>query len=330
MKITTAEIARKAGVSPATVSRVIRGGSVSNEKRQAVLDILRGVAPGTFRPRRKRGAEIRYIGMLILDSFCNDSNTLLAKLTSLVESLPDNWRIIHLPRTISPFQLDLAWRRCDISGLLLGGHQAPELNEVLEHIPNVWLNSHIFESREPEIIAGNEFAGRLAARHLLTMNVKLPLILELSSRNPGLQSRIDGFRFEYFSRFGPCLPLVAKIKSEPLETADAVDLEYALTNALTPELLTGCDGIFAPEARLAALVHRILRKRGKRTIPPMVTCNQGEGYLTGLYPRPATVDLGPELLARSALQQLIAKINGDSDKEKRISVIINPRLVPGD
>ena len=62
----------------------------------------------------------------------------------------------------------------------------------------------------------------------------------------------------------------------------------------------------------------------------MVTCNQGEGYLTGLYPRPATIDLGPELLARFALEQLMAEISGEAEKGKRISVIINPRLIPGD
>ncbi len=330
MKITTADIAKQAGVSPATVSRVISGGNVSEEKRKAVLAVLDRNGPSRIRPRKKRGSETRYIGMLILDTARNDSKTLLIKLTSLLENLPENWRILLLPRTISPFQLELAWRRRDISGLLLSGHQAPELNEVLEHIPNVWLNSHVLSGNESEILAGNEFAGRLAARHLLEQGVRHPLILALSSGNPGFRSRIDGFRFEYFSRFGAETPSAVEVESEPLETADADLLEQALDNALLPEHINGCDGIFAPEARLAALLHRLLRKRGKRNLPPMVTCNQGEGYLTGLYPRPATIDLGPELLARFALEQLIAKTNGDAGKGKRISVIINPRLIPGD
>ena len=68
MKITTAEIAKRAGVSPATVSRVISGGNVSDEKRNAVLAVLNESAPQRIRPRKKRGSEICYIGMLILDT----------------------------------------------------------------------------------------------------------------------------------------------------------------------------------------------------------------------------------------------------------------------
>ncbi len=330
MKITVAEIAERAGVSPATVSRVMSGGDVSDEKQRAVLAVLNELGTFRARPRKKRGSEIRYIGMLILDPSRNDSFSLLAKLMSLLELLPGDWRILHLPRDISPFQLELAWKRRDISGLLLCGHRASELNQALERIPNVWLNSHILDGHEPEILAGNELAGRLAARHLLARNVRRPLILEASSRNPGYQSRIDGFRFEYFSRFGAMPVRAVKMESAPLETADADELEAALDRAVSPEALSRCNGIFAPEARLAALMHRLLRKRGKHVLPPMVTCNQGEGYLTGLYPRPATVDLGPELLARLALEQLMAKISGDSGTENRISVIVNPRLIPGD
>lgn len=330
MKITTAEIAKRAGVSPATVSRVISGGNVSDEKRNAVLAVLNESPLQRIRPRKKRGSEICYIGMLILDTSGYDSKTLLIKLTSLLQHLPENWRILHLPPGLSAFQLEMAWRRRDISGLLLSGHQAPELEETLRHIPHVWLNSHILDDHEEEILAGNEFAGRLAARHLLDRHVRRPLIPDVSSRNPGFRSRIDGFRFEYFSRFGENTPSPVHVESDPLETADSDSLERALDAALSPEVIASCDGIFAPEARLAALLHHLLRKRGRRTLPPMVTCNQGEGYLTGLYPRPATIDLGPELLARFALEQLMAEISGEAENGKRISVIINPRLVPGD
>ena len=222
MKITTAEIAKRAGVSPATVSRVISGGNVSDEKRNAVLAVLNESAPQRIRPRKKRGSEICYIGMLILDTSGYDSKTLLIKLTSLLQHLPENWRILHLPPGISAFQLEMAWRRRDISGLLLSGHQAPELEETLRHIPHVWLNSHILDDHEEEILAGNEFAGRLAARHLLERRVRRPLIPDVTSRNPGFRSRIDGFRFEYFSRFGENTPSPVHVESEPLETNGVV------------------------------------------------------------------------------------------------------------
>ena len=52
-------------------------------------------------------------------------------------------------------------------------------------------------------------------------------------------------------------------------------------------------------------------------------------YLANLHPRPATIDLGPEVTGRRAVEQLLWRIRHGTES-RRVQVIVEPVLVPGE
>jgi len=110
------------------------------------------------------------------------------------------------------------------------------------------------------------------------------------------------------------------------ETAPAEVLEAALNGAD----YSGCDGLFSPEERLTALFYRVLTRRGGGVTIPVVSCNHTPEYLAGLYPRPASIDLGNRMLAELALDELLRRISGAPGRADHVAVIATPQLVPGE
>ena len=163
---TVKEIADRAGVSPATVSRVVNGtGSVAAEKRERVLAVLEEWNVERP-PRQAAGRKTRNIGALLPTRPESDSNAVLRKLAALAGQMRPNWNLILLPPGILPMELETRHLHGELAGLLLIGHTAesPELLQTLRGIPHVWLNSHRSGAENPTVLMGNEFAGRIAAR----------------------------------------------------------------------------------------------------------------------------------------------------------------------
>jgi len=327
---TVVEIAERAGVSPATVSRVVNGtGSVSPEKRERVLAVLEEWNEERP-PRQVAGRKTRNIGALLPARPENDSNAILQKLATLAGQMRPNWNLVLLPPGILPMELEARHLRGELAGLLLIGHTAesPELLQALRRIPHVWLNSHRSGSDNPTILMGNEFAGRIAARYLMDAGCEEFTVLSVPSLNPGLPGRISGFRFELFSAEKSCktVELALPPGRKGLEECTDDELEHALETGLpAPE-----SGLFSPEERLTALLYRICARRGTGKFPLLVSCNHTPEYLAGLYPRPATIDLGPRMLAELALKELLRRISGEAPRADHIAVIVTPQLVAGD
>ncbi len=326
---TVKEIAKQAGVSPATVSRVVNGtGSVSQEKREKVLAVLETwKLPHAPRQTTRR---MKNIGALLPTRPESDSNAILRKLAALAAQLRPNWNLLLLPSGILPMELEARHLRGELEGLLLIGHttESPDLRKSLHRIPHVWLNSHRSDSDNPTVLMGNEFAGRIAARYLLDKQCECFSTLSIPGLNPGLPGRVSGFRFELFSVEKTCrtLELTLPVGKKWLEECSDEELEQSIIAAV-PERLEG--GLFSPEERITALLHRVQRRRGGE-LPLLVSCNHTPEYLTGLYPRPATIDLGAKMLAELALKELLRRISGETPRADDIAVIVTPHLVQGD
>ncbi|MBO5688660.1 MAG: LacI family DNA-binding transcriptional regulator, partial [Lentisphaeria bacterium] len=189
-------IAQEAGVSPATVSRILNGSAgVSREKRDSVLKILKeaGLSAPVKRSGKKRLTR-GTIGVILLPGSEHDPGVILRKLSAVSAKLPRFWDLSLLSPEILPHDLTARHLRGDLAGLLLIGHDAEStgINDVLDRIPHVWLNSYRSSGGAPSILMGNEFAGRIAARHLLLKDCKAPVCLAIPSANPGFNARLDG------------------------------------------------------------------------------------------------------------------------------------------
>ena len=169
MGLTIREIAARAGVSAATVSRVVNGtGAVAPEKREQVLAVL-GEQQAAPRRRRSANAAGKTLGVLMLPGSESDPRVIVNKLSAITEKLPRKWSLQLLSSEILPLELEARHLRGELAGLIIAGHGgcAPELGRVFARIPHVWLNSHRLADEGQTVLMGNEFAGRLAARYLI-------------------------------------------------------------------------------------------------------------------------------------------------------------------
>ncbi|MDD5727491.1 MAG: hypothetical protein PHV59_02905 [Victivallales bacterium] len=194
------------------------------------------------------------------------------------------------------------------------------------------MNSHKSDGSGKNILMGNEMAGRLAGRYLIENHCVNSAVLLPPTLNPGLASRIEGFRFEFFANKYSCNELEIPIRAQQKELEICTDesLENAMEAMLSEERFQQYDGIFSPEERLTAFLYRALQKRRVKKWPLIISCNYTSEYLAGLYPRPATIDMGQRMLAELAIKELLHRISGASKRDDNIAVITTPKLVPGD
>ena len=329
------DIAEKAGVSQATVSRVLSGhGGVSQAKTRAVLE---WAGKFGFTPKRRRprpGGGTVNIGFFFSGrDFCRAGTALLQKFTALIRDIPEKYGICFLPvgMDAAQFRRELVNRK--ISGLLIAGHHnPPELAPILKTVPHVWLNSHDGPS-SGSVLRGNREAGRTAAAYLTGHGCTRLGAIRVPSRNPGYAARIDGF-LEEAERCG-CRALVFPC-GEPeqyFEEIEVSELEEIIGNTFTAlaDLAESCDGFFCPDDRVTAILYRILLKRELILTRRLrvISCNNDRNCLAGLSPRPATIDFAPELSAKIALHELLRQLEKKKDREN-FPVIVSPVLVPGD
>ena len=107
MGLTIREIAARAGVSAATVSRVVNGtGAVAPEKREQVLAVL-GEQQAAPRRRRSANAAGKTLGVLMLPGSESDPRVIVNKLSAITE----NCRANGVCNCSLPKSCRWSWRR---------------------------------------------------------------------------------------------------------------------------------------------------------------------------------------------------------------------------
>lgn len=330
--MTYTEIAKLAGVSEPTVSRVINGnGGVSHEKQQKVAAVLKqyGIFPG---PRRRRTRR-RTIGLLLLDAV-SDAQALVNKIYVLCRRMPSSWELVILNKNDNMQKVVSGIIRKELDGIIIAGFGTLDEDVVryLDRIPHIWLNSHLDAGTiKGENVTGNELAGRFGARYLLEKGCTNVAVLTGKSINPGIFDRVNGFAFECFSQ---------KVKYREIQlssdtcfenSTDRV-LESAMGRVLASRYYSKLDGIFFVEAKLAAFFCRVKAKFAPE-LPHIHTICGGSSmdFICGLYPRPAYIDLMPHMVAEMAFEKIVQRINSAENKDElEKTLVFTPRLIPGD
>lgn len=338
MKVSVSDIAQKAGVSPATVSRVLHGGhGVSREKVEAVRRVLD--ASKAMPRMRNSGAQSsrRSVALLMLEP------------DSLHSSSIDLYRtVLHLEAALRAHKIELIFSVVNdksglprsvmegkVDGLLLAGSTySPRYKASLDSLPSVWLTSH--REGEGDIsLAGNEDVGRMAAEYFMERGHKSLAYLQIPEEHPVHKTRCEFFEFTAtragvrVARFSAKMPEFSADEFANWQALyDCVEKQIGVLVKTSPMPT----GIFVPLGMLTGLVYRALAAHGK--VPgrdvEVLCCDQTMAMLSALAPRPGVIQVDTAAIAQRAVEELLARLDAKHTPSKNVRILIEPQLHPAD
>jgi Transcriptional regulators len=308
MPVTIADVARQAGVSTATVSRVLAGlGGARPETRARIAAAARDL---NYRPsgvaRSLKLRTTKTFGLIITDI----ENPYFPQLVRAVEDAAhqEGYALVLCNAADDPdresFYLDLLVdRRMDgviIAASKLGERHRGWLRKA--HLPIVLVNTPSRGVRLPAVTSDNRGGGRLAAGHLIELGHRRLGVLTAGPRNADAPLRLAGIQDAMLAAgLDPAALTIAT------GAATIVGGETAMSDLLDRD--ADVTGILAYNDLMAIGALRSVRARGGR-VPDDVSVVGFDDVALSAYVEPplttvsqSTVDLG-----RLAVRQLIQHV----------------------
>jgi DNA-binding LacI/PurR family transcriptional regulator len=335
-----ADVARTAGVSQATVSRVINevpGVSVGKVQRvrRAMIDLGYTPPPPEHRPGRKVAPKTNMgiLAVILLDDlYRHTPGVLAAHLRGIErEAVENGYAMAFADVSVPGRSPAIVDGNLSVGAVLLGSRACPGVLSAIERLPWVWLSSHRGPGGD-SVLAGNQDIAEMATQYLVGRGHQRLAFLSVMSSYPAYPARAEAFRYAA-SRVGASVEVLLDEPVSP-EATD-VGLELAALRrradglvAKLAQMAPRPTGLFVPNDMMTALVYPALMRHGLqpgRDIE-IISCNNEEAYLAGLFPRPATIDIGAELMGRRSVEQLLRKIRRP-DETRQVQIAVSPMLI---
>lgn len=250
------DVARRAGVGAATVSRVINGGqSVSSKTMAAVQKAIEelGYHPSEA-ARSLKGARTKTIGLIVpsvADPFFAVTAAAVQEVARAHGTLVLLAASDNLPERESEHVISLIQRRVD--GLILAPSDSVNA-DLLKHagFPVVCFDRPFPGNSVPTVLSDNYGGAKMAMEHLLHSGCKRILCLAGDSKLFTSQRRVRGYR-DVMNQAG--LP-----RMEELEVNDLEGVRAALKRHLEGRVKV--DGIFSIKNALTVHAYKVLRELG--------------------------------------------------------------------
>ncbi|WP_329589005.1 LacI family transcriptional regulator [Streptomyces sp. NBC_01362] len=258
MRVTIADVAREAGVSKTTVSRVVNakgevGGSTAARVREVIAQL--GYVPSSGAVGLARGSS-RTVGMLVPSLTWPWMGEVLQGVVDTVEAADYGLLLFTCNRgaeSVRRFTGQVSARAFD--GLLV-----VEPENTLDHLtalhrgglPIVLIDDRGHHPEFPSVVTTNREGGASAARHLLAAGRTRPLVITGPQHFGCVRDRLDGFR--------TVLPTDLVVHGDFTERSGRLAVEQLLSSGAE------FDSVFAHNDISAAGVLRALRAAG-RSVP---------------------------------------------------------------
>ncbi|MDF1860572.1 MAG: LacI family DNA-binding transcriptional regulator [Verrucomicrobiales bacterium] len=335
---TMTDVARCAGVSHATVSRIINGrpgvsSRAEEAVRKAMAELQYLAPPSEQRPGRSakpRKTRLRHhVALLTFDGALTDHSAFVASIYEGARRAARAHDFVVSLLSLDDFDTVPSWIHPDnLDGLLLHGLRSRDhLARTAAEIPSLWLTTHE-DGTGDSVLPGNDAVGRIAAKFLKERGHQNVAALCIESDNPSYSVRLDSFvqsaRKEKMK--AASIALTKREQNLP-EAADRMRcLIQKLAGLKKKDRPTG---LFLPSDFMTALAHAECRRLNLRPGIDFefVSCDNETAYLDGLYPRPATIDLGTEARGKLAFEMLFSRIQ-DPARDRKSTLLLDPVLVP--
>lgn len=320
-----ADVARKVGVSEATVSRVLNGKpGVSEPTRQAVLTALDVL--GYERPTKLRGERARLVG-LVLPELQNPIFPAFAEVVGGALA-QQGFTPVLCTRTaggISEADYVELLLGQHVSGIVFAGGHYAERDAPHSHyerisrrkLPTVLINASIESLPFPRVACDDEVATEQALGHLISLgHTQIGMLLGPADHVPSER------------KLGAAVAMAARagIELGPERVArSAYSLESGQA-AATRLLRTGVTGIVCASDPLALGAIRAVRRAGLRVPQDVSVVGYDDSALMNSTDPPLTTVRQPiEPMGRAAIDLLVAQIGGTAVAQDEL--LFEPELV---
>ena len=340
---TLQDVAKEAGVSAMTVSRVVNDHPrISPDTAAKVKEVIEKLGYTTAPSARKRGRRSRanqgihtgHIAVVTLGltgsalKFPVFATTLLGIQNALQEA---DLSMLVTPVTDLSRPPGLLDRR-SVDGIIVTGY-APqsELKKLFKDLPAVYvydIHAGATDSIDIDrVVPDNEAIGLMAADYLLAEKCSNAAFLDPSPAHPEFKTRGLAFKKAFEKKGGKVTPFIYG-QGKADDRLNDPDMKEGVLEQQLDELVKveGIDSLFIPSDRLTARVYAYLRYRG---VSPsnytIISCNNEEPYLEGLFPHPATIEIGAEEIGEKAVKLLVERMA--SKKTSPSTDMIEPKLI---
>jgi LacI family transcriptional regulator len=339
-------IAAKAGVSIATVSRVLNNSRPVNPKlRERVhkaMEELKLPARPLRRRNKSRAADAQHATIAIVSvgqayRSWFELPVIAGVVAELTRAAQDHHMGVLITEMPDPNQLSPVLRRSEVDGAIafIDSRLGTKDTAVLrDHLPVVRvMGGQLAPIEIDHIGADNNAVGYLACEHLLSHGVREIACLTIQPSWDLIRLRAQGFMAAAIAAgVTPYMYVAGESKSSlPFFGPHAI-----AAPGLAPliERLAsnhkGRIGLFVTRDEETVHVYPLLRQAG---LEPgrdvvVVSCDNEAVRLSTLAPRPASIDLGAADIARHAVRRLAARIKHRDEPPVRI--LVNPTLIPAD
>lgn len=342
--MTITDVAKVAKVSPSTVSRVINGSKqISPATTALVQKAMKQVGYVPALPRHRRGPRLKATrgiqsGNIAVLTFGVaprlEATHFALNLQGISNALCEhglNMIYCHVndPSSLPPCIIG----NDDVDGFIfVHGEPMPQVMQKIGRLPAVFLSSHHTQKGD-QIISGNHEVGQIAAQYLIQHGHKRLAFLNGLPAYAANRARGEGFLFAAFKHgITDVAMLIGKPdKPESVRAKDLQDLDQRIS-CLAGQLLEldpQPTGLFVPQDKMTAVVYRKLASLGIRAGKDItiISADNEAPYLAGLYPRPATIDIGIDEQGKKAIDLLLWRMGNSDSTDSALHVTLTPRLI---
>ena len=318
--VTVKDIAELAGVSVATVSRVInQNGRYSAETEQRVRQVIEKY---DYRPNQMakglRQRKTDAIGITIP----NISNEFFSSMVLAIQGrLFDEGLSLTIYNTNSSLEME---RQChallatqNVSGIISVNSREDVRAALKRPIPTVYIDRFIADEdlggKVVSISSDNVCGGRLAAEELLRAGCRRPVMVTASAESPVTKMRSQGF-IDYLEAQGIDF---SEARVVVPQRSDYEDGREAMARILGSGI--EFDGVFCQTDWLAMGALEVLREHGI-DVPGDVSVIGYDDILMSRFGRPplTTVHQDPTRIGERAAELMIRMRRGEAPSEQRI------------
>lgn len=337
------DIAAAAGVSPSTISRVIHGSkNISPETRRRVKETMHQLG---YVPTLRKGRKLSHnrdlkalsgtVAALAIGPYTYLNYTCS---TTALQYLAGVLAAKDLQLLFVPVKEETPWLPAfvqAVSGvILLHGQPSTDLLKNLEERPLVALLSPR-DHHADEVLSGHSKVGQMAGQYLVGKGLKTLAAVNAMSDYPHTVQEVRGLKLFAqqhggirFCEFNTPLPQARIISGSEMETL------YRRLEPLVDRLMAETDspaGVFIPSDLMTNLVCKILQKRGMNRRERFLIVSSGTipEALTGLSPKPATINIGLRAMAEQAVNMLLLRMRMMPARQP-FQIAIEPKLLPGE